>query len=179
MTQRPQILIVDDEPQIRRFLEPSLVASGYDVLSAQAEKISALDLGADDYINKPFDIGELLARIRSAFRRRPGTLPNVGAKFSMGPVSIDVAQRRVTRNGEIIHLTPKEFDLFVLLARHAGRVMTHRQILTEVWGHAHAVDTQYLRVFIRQLRQKLEDNPGDSKLLLTEPGVGYRVADLE
>ena len=231
MTRRPQILVVDDEPQIRRFLEPSLVASGYDVLSAstgsealrlfasskieiivldlglpdfdgkdiithvrvtshipiivlsardrETEKVAALDLGADDYVNKPFGIGELLARIRTALRRRPGTVQEASATYQLGTVTIDTALRRVTRSGEPIHLTPKEFDLLAVLVRHAGRVMTHRQILTEVWGPAHAVDTQYLRVFIGQLRQKLEYDPTDSKLILTEPGVGYRVADVE
>ena len=231
MTRRPQILVVDDEPQIRRFLEPSLIASGYDVICAstgteavrlvsktkievvvldlglpdmdgkdviasvrrmsavpivvlsardrEVEKIAALDLGADDYVNKPFGIGELLARIRSALRRRIGPLQDAPAISRIGAVEVDTAHRRVTRHGEAIHLTPKEFDLLVLLSRYAGRVITHRQILTEVWGPAHAADTQYLRVFIGQLRQKLEDDPANSKLILTEPGVGYRIADLE
>jgi two-component system KDP operon response regulator KdpE len=160
----------------RRSAVPVIVLSARD---REAEKIAALDLGADDYINKPFGIGELLARIRSVLRRRPTTPPEAASRFRIGQVAIDTAAHRVTRAGEPVRLTPKEFDLIVLLARHAGRVITHRQILTEVWGPAHGGDTQYLRVFIGQLRQKLEDAPAEPKLILTEPGVGYRMVDPE
>ncbi len=152
------------------------------VLSArdrEAEKIAALDLGADDYINKPFGIGELLARLRTVLRRRPTSVPETASMYSIGSVEIDTARHQVMRLNVPVHLTPKEFDLLVLLARHTNRVLTHRQILSEVWGPAHSADTQYLRVFIGQLRQKLEDDPSDPRLILTEPGIGYRVANTE
>ena len=231
MTRPKRILVVDDEPQIHRFLHPSLVVSDYEVLKAltgqqafralkterpdavlldlglpdmdgktvieqirkqsdipiivlsardrEAEKIAAFDLGADDYLNKPFGIGELLARLRSLFRRRPATAFEASGAFSIGPVEIDTASHQVKRGGVVVHLTPKEFELLALLVRHAGRVLTHRQLLTEVWGPAHGTDTQYLRVFIGQLRQKLEQNPSDPRLIITEPGIGYRVATFE
>ena len=149
------------------------------VLSArerEAEKIEAFDLGADDYVNKPFGVGELMARIRAALRHRsdrPGGMP----ALRFGDLEIDHAQRRVTRAGQDIKLTPKEFDLFAFLARNAGKVVTHRQILAAVWGAAHIEDTQYLRVYVRQLRQKIEPDPNDPKLILTELGIGYRVAE--
>jgi two-component system, OmpR family, KDP operon response regulator KdpE len=229
MTQPLRILVVDDEPQIHRFLRPSLTASGFDVLTAstgadalrqltnntigvvildlglpdmdgkdvlaqlrrrsdvpvivlsardrEAEKIEALDLGADDYVNKPFAIGELLARIRSVLRRRATTPHEVTSSYRIGHVTIDSGLHQVMQRDQMVHLTPKEFDLLLLLARHAGRIVTHRQILTEVWGPAHGADTQYLRVFIGQLRQKLEDEPTEPKLILTEPGIGYRVRE--
>lgn len=230
MTGPARILIVDDEPQIHRFLRPSLLASGFVPISAstgsealrsiasaavdtvildlglpdldgkdiikairkhsavpiivlsardrEAEKIDALDLGADDYVNKPFAIGELLARIRSVLRRPTAERRDEPAIYALGPVLVDTRQHLVTRAGEAVHLTPKEFDLLVLLARHAGRVLTHRHILNDVWGPAHGGDTQYLRVFIGQLRQKLEVNPAEPQLILTEPGVGYRAAEI-
>ena len=229
MTQPTRILIVDDEPQIQRFLRPSLIATGYDVVAAgtgaealrrvasdgprlvildlglpdmdgkdvladirrrsdvpvivlsardrEAEKIAALDLGADDYVNKPFAIGELLARIRSALRRRTLVATPPPVHYRVGKVALDTGSHQVRRGDAIVHLTPKEFDLLLMLVRYAGRVVTHRQILTEVWGPAHGADTQYLRVFIGQLRQKLEDNPAIPTLILTEPGIGYRIAD--
>lgn len=229
MSRLPKILVVDDEPQIQRFLKPSLIASGYTVLSAmtgaeamrafavsvpdaiildlglpdvdgktiieairrssqvpiivlsardrEGEKIEALDLGADDFVNKPFAIGELLARVRSALRRHtsePAPPPTV---FQNACVSIDIARHHVARLGVTIHLTPKEFDLLVLLMRTPGKVLTHRYLLNEIWGPANINDSQYLRVFIGQLRAKLEDNPADPSLILTEPGVGYRFSD--
>ncbi len=231
MTQPARILVVDDEPQIHRFLKPSLTVSGFEVFTAltgkealrlasiqapavilvdlglpdmdgkevikeirrrssvpiivlsardrEAEKIAALDLGADDYVNKPFAIGELLARLRSVLRRQASTPPVEPSVYGIGSVRVDTGTHQVTRGGEPMHLTPKEFDLLVLLARHAGRVLTHRHILTEVWGVAHSADYQYLRVFIGQLRQKLEDNPAEPSLILTETGIGYRAVDTE
>ena len=142
----------------------------------EAEKIEALDLGADDFVNKPFGVGELMARLRAALRHRAqqqGETP----VLRIGAVEIDTVRHRVTRAGSEIKLTPKEFELLACLARHAGKVMTHRQILTAVWGPAHAQDTQYLRVYIGQLRQKVEEDPDDPKIILTELGIGYRIAE--
>ena len=149
------------------------------VLSArerEAEKIEALDLGADDYVNKPFQVGELMARMRTALRHR--MLRHAQTPLlRVGGVEIDAVRHRVTRAGAEIKLTPKEFELLSFLARHAGRVLTHKQILTAVWGPAHVEDTQYLRVYVGQLRQKIEDRPDDPQIVLTEPGIGYRVAE--
>jgi two-component system KDP operon response regulator KdpE len=150
------------------------------VLSArerEAEKIEALDLGADDYVNKPFNVGELMARVRTALRhrmQRKAELPIV----RIGGVVVDAVRHRVSREGMEIKLTPKEFELLAFLARHAGRVVTHRQILTAVWGPAHADDTQYLRVYVGQLRQKIEERPDDPQIVLTEPGIGYRIGEI-
>ncbi|MDQ2078815.1 response regulator [Xanthobacteraceae bacterium Astr-EGSB] len=149
------------------------------VLSArerETEKIEALDLGADDFINKPFGVGELLARMRTALRHR---MTNAGETpvLEVEDLTIDNVRHQVTRAGIEVKLTPKEFELLSFLARHAGKVLTHRQILTAVWGPAHTADTQYLRVYIGQLRQKIEREPGDPRIIVTEPGVGYRVAD--
>jgi two-component system, OmpR family, KDP operon response regulator KdpE len=222
-----RILVVDDEPQIQRFLRPSLTAAGYEVVAAangrdalkaaataspdavvldlglpdmdgkdvirelrawskvpiivlsardrEAEKIAALDLGADDYVNKPFGIGELMARLRAALRHAAQTAGQA-TKLRTGGLIVDTLAHTVTREGEPVRLTPKEFDLLALLVRNAGRVVTHRQILTSVWGPAHTEDLQYLRVFIGQLRQKLEPDPDAPRLISTEPGVGYRLA---
>lgn len=221
----PTILVVDDEAAIHRFLEPTLVAEGYQVLRAEtgrkaldmaahhqpdllvldlglpdldgkdvlrqlrvwsavpvvvlsardreAEKVAALDLGADDFVNKPFGVSELLARLRAALRHSRDSQP---ARIRAGDLEIDLPRRTVTRAGHAVHLTRREFDLLALLARHAGTVMTHRAILTALWGPAHTQDTQYLRVYIGQLRQKLGDVAG-SGLILTEPGIGYRFCD--
>jgi two-component system, OmpR family, KDP operon response regulator KdpE len=150
------------------------------VLSArdrEAEKIAALDRGADDFVNKPFGVGELMARLRAALRhrmQRNGGTPVV----SVGGLEIDVPRRRVTWQGGEVSLSPKEFDLLAFLARHAGKVVTHRQILTAVWGPAHEHDTQYLRVYVGQLRQKIEPNPSDPRFILTESGIGYRLLDM-
>jgi two-component system, OmpR family, KDP operon response regulator KdpE len=147
------------------------------VLSArdqEMEKIMALDLGADDFVAKPFAIGELLARLRVCLRpRRQPSDP----RLRLGPLLIDPAAHRVTRDGVELHLTPKEFDLLTALAEAPGRVLTHRQLLTRTWGPAHVEDVPYLRVFIGQLRQKVETDPSQPVLILTEPGVGYRGAD--
>jgi two-component system KDP operon response regulator KdpE len=220
-----RILVVDDEPQIQRFLKPALSAAGYDIIEAatgaealkaavtgapdivildlglpdmdgkeviaklrafsevpiiilsardrETEKIAALDLGADDYIEKPFGIGELTARIRTALRHRIKAAGGVTA-ISVDGLEIDTVRRTVSRDGEPVHLTPKEYDLVTMLARHAGRVVTHRSLLTSVWGPAHGEDLHYLRVFIGQLRAKIERDPTDPKFIRTEPGVGYR-----
>jgi two-component system KDP operon response regulator KdpE len=222
---RPRILVIDDEPQIHRFLGPALDAAGYEpvradtaadglreiarkppdavvldlglpdmdgkdalakarafydgpivILSArdqEIEKIDALDLGADDYVEKPFGVGELLARLRVAMRHR---LMREGAEpvVTAGDVEIDLVRRIVTRAGEPVRLSPKEYDLLARLAEGGGKVLTHRQILTAVWGPAHEHDVQYLRVFVGQLRAKLEADPATPTLILTAPGVGYR-----
>ena len=225
MTTKARILVVDDEPQILRFLRPSLSAAGYEVITAEtaeaaikaiataapelvildlglpdrdgkdvitevrawskvpiivlsardreAEKVAALDLGADDYINKPFGIGELMARMRTALRHRLEDALETPV-FRSGGLEIDTLVRTVRRNGETIRLTPKEYDLLQVLVRNAGRVVTHRQVLAAVWGPAHTSDTQYLRVFINQLRQKIEEDPANPRLIETEAGVGYR-----
>ncbi|MEQ1717634.1 MAG: response regulator transcription factor [Hyphomicrobium sp.] len=221
-----RVLVVDDEPQIQRFLKPSLGAAGYEVIAAatgaealravatqapdvvlldlglpdmdgkevitqlrtwskvpivvlsardrEAEKIAALDLGADDYVNKPFGIGELMARLRAALRHAAQQAGDV-AKVTAGDLVIDVAAHAVSRSGKPVKLTPKEFELLAILARNAGRVVTHRQILTAVWGPAHMEDLQYLRVFIGQLRQKLKASPEVEDLIQTEAGIGYRL----
>ncbi|MDB5641619.1 MAG: kdpE [Hyphomicrobiales bacterium] len=149
------------------------------VLSArdrEAEKIAALDLGADDYVEKPFGIGELMARLRAAARHATAEKQE-HVRLQFGDLAIDLDRRLVTRGKETVHLTPKEYDLLANLARHAGRVVTHRQILSAVWGPAHHDDTQYLRVFIGQLRAKIEPDPSAPTLIRTEPGVGYRFAE--
>ena len=225
-----RILVVDDEPQIQRFLKPALVASGFAVtavltgrealraianappdivlldlglpdmdgkdvlreargfsavpivvLSArerEAEKIAALDLGADDYVEKPFAIGELLARLRTALRHAQGGRKEVWG-IEVGGLKVDLAKRTVSRHGVALRLTPREYDVLAILVRHAGRVVTHHQILAGVWGPAHKDDTQYLRVFVSQLRAKIETDPSVPDLVLTEPGVGYRFRDAD
>ncbi|MFA5899744.1 MAG: response regulator [Hyphomicrobium sp.] len=160
--------------QVRQWSDVPIV-----VLSArerEAEKIEALDLGADDFVNKPFGVGELMARLRAALRHR-GQRQGDTPLLKVADVEIDTARHRVMRNGEEIKLTRKEFDLLSCLARHSGKVITHRQLLTTVWGPAHGQDTQYLRVYIGQLRQKLEADPDDPKIILTELGIGYRIAE--
>jgi two-component system, OmpR family, KDP operon response regulator KdpE len=157
--------------QARRFSKtPILILSARD---READKIAALDAGADDYVEKPFGIGELLARLRAALRHasRGEAEPS---KVESGGVCIDFPARLVTKNGEPVKLTPKEYDVLTTLARHAGRLVTHRQILAAVWGPAHQEDTQYLRVFIGQLRAKIEDDASAPQIIVTEPGVGYR-----
>lgn len=149
------------------------------VLSArerEIEKIEALDLGADDYVNKPFNVGELLARMRTALRHRMQRKAETPV-LRVGDLEVDSVRHRATRAGVELKLTPKEFELLSFLARHAGRVVTHKQILTAVWGPAHTEDTQYLRVYVGQLRQKVEKEPSDPRIVLTEPGIGYRIAE--
>ncbi len=229
MSSAIKVLIVDDEPQIQRFLRPSLTAGGFQVESAQnaaealrafetkecdmiildlglpdadgksvitairktskvpiivlsardreSEKIAALDLGADDFVNKPFGIGELLARMRSALRRSHQINADPVTQFEIAGIRIDLARHDVRKRGEPIRLTPKEFERLAFLMRHPGKVITHRQLLNDIWGPANVSDSQYLRVFIGQLRAKLEDTPSEPALILTEPGVGYRFAD--
>ena len=225
---RPLVLVVDDEPQIHRFLRPTLEAAGYTVARADTgadalrqaasrppalilldlglpdidgqdvlirlrasgsaqiivlsardrteDKIRALDAGAGDYVEKPFDMGELLARLRAALRvalRAAQAGQERPSLFSAPPLEIDLAKRRVLVSGTQIQLTPREYDLLALMARNADRVITHRQLLSAVWGPAHTGDVQYLRVYIGHLRQKLGETAG--LWVKTEPGVGYRL----
>jgi two-component system, OmpR family, KDP operon response regulator KdpE len=149
------------------------------VLSArerEAEKVEALDLGADDFVNKPFSVGELMARLRTALRHRNYATAQP-AILKIGALEIDIVNRRVMRTGAAVKLTPREFELLACLARHPGKVMTHRQLLTAVWGPAQAEEAQYLRVYVGHLRQKLEDDPDDPKIILTELGIGYRLIE--
>jgi two-component system KDP operon response regulator KdpE len=167
----------DGKDVIRRVREwtdvPIIVLSARD---REAEKIEALDLGADDFVNKPFGVGELLARMRAALRHRMQRNAETPV-LRVGDLEVDSVRRKVARAGAEVKLTPREFELLSFLARHAGRVLTHRQILTAVWGPAHAEDTQYLRVYVGQLREKIEHQPDDPKVIVTEPGVGYRIAE--
>ncbi|MDQ2785479.1 MAG: response regulator [Chloroflexota bacterium] len=142
---------------------------------AEGDKVTALDLGADDYVTKPFGISELLARIRVALRHRAGE-DDTDPIINLGGISIDLARRVVLRDGEKIHLTPTEWHLLLELTRNAGRVLTHRMLLERIWGPYAAAETQNLRVFVNQLRRKIEPDPARPRLLLTEPGVGYRFA---
>ncbi len=221
---RQRILIIDDEPQIHRFLGPALMAAGYDPLRAddgnaglraiavlspdavvldlglpdidgkevllrarafyegpililsardrEIEKIAALDGGANDYVEKPFGIGEFLARLRVALRQRGAATPS--GLYRAGEVEIDLDKRLVKRSGEIVKLSPREYDVLARLAQGQGKVLTHKELLVSVWGPAHMHDTQYLRVFVGQVRQKLESDPAHPKIILTEAGVGYR-----
>jgi two-component system, OmpR family, KDP operon response regulator KdpE len=147
------------------------------VISARGreeDKIQALDAGADDYLTKPFGVGELLARIRVALRNAArGELGT--SQFSLGELEVDLIRRIVVLKGSEVHLTPIEYKLLATLIQHAGRVITHRQLLKEVWGPGSSEQTQYLRVYMRQLRHKLEQNPSRPRYLTTEPGVGYRL----
>lgn len=167
----------DGKDVIRRVREwsdvPIVVLSARD---REAEKIEALDLGADDYVNKPFGVGELMARMRAALRHRMQRHAETPI-LRIADLEIDNVRHRVSRGRKEIKLTPKEFELLTFLARHAGKVITHKQILTAVWGPAHAADTQYLRVYVGQLRQKIESKPDDPQIVITEPGIGYRVAE--
>jgi two-component system KDP operon response regulator KdpE len=167
----------DGKDVIRRVREwsevPIIVLSARD---REIEKIEALDLGADDFVNKPFGVGELLARMRTALRHRMQRMAETPV-LKIGAIEIDSVRHRVTRAGQELKLTPKEFELLSFLARHSGKVVTHKQILTAVWGPAHTGDTQYLRVYIGHLRQKIEDDPNDPRVIVTEPGVGYRTAE--
>lgn len=227
MTVTPQtVLVIDDEPQLRRLLRTALEAEGYRVVEAgngqrglieagshkpdlaivdlglpdidgadvirrirawsampllvlsartqEAQKIAALDAGADDYVTKPFGVGELRARIRAALRHA-ARREQGGVTLKLGDVEIDLARRRVLAPGRDIHLTPVEFRLLGCLTRHEGMVVTHRHLLREVWGPTHVEQPQYLRVYMKQLRQKLEPDPVQPRYLLTETGVGYRL----
>ena len=223
----PLVLVVDDEPQMRRFLRASLGAHGYRVLEAgtaaealmlatshnpvvvlldlglpdqdgltvtrslrewsqvpivvisargrEDDKVVALDAGADDYLTKPFGVNELLARMRVALRHATPGPPQQELNF--GALHIDLTRRLVTRDGAEIHLTPIEYKLLTLLARHAGKVLTHRQILKEVWGPGAVEQAHYVRVHMAELRKKVERNPARPEWLVTEPAVGYRLRD--
>jgi two-component system KDP operon response regulator KdpE len=225
----PLVLVIEDEPEIRKFLRASLAAHGYRlneaetgkrglllaaqqppelvildlglpdmdglqvtrelrtwtsipilVLSAreqEGDKVAALDAGADDYLTKPFSVAELAARLRVALRHaarlRSGSTESV---FTVGDLKIDLGKRIVTRKGETVHLTPTEYRLLTTLVQHAGKVLTHQMLLKEVWGPADTNEVQYLRVYMAQLRQKLEEDSTQPRYLTTEPGVGYRLA---
>jgi two-component system, OmpR family, KDP operon response regulator KdpE len=223
----PVVLLIEDEPQMRRFLRAALGTEEYDlveaatareglaqaagrnpelilldlglpdadgidvtrrirewsntpiiVLSARGQendKIAALDAGADDYLTKPFGVGELLARMRVALRHRYATADAAEPVFEQGGIKVDLARRQVFRDGTEVHLTPLEYKLLATLVRHPGRVLTHRQLLKEVWGVNAIMHTHYLRVYMTQLRHKLEADPTHPRLLQTEPGVGYRL----
>ena len=151
------------------------------VLSSRSDekgKVTALDLGADDYVSKPFGVDELMARIRAALRHR---LASEGSPpvFSTGGLTVDLVRRRITLDGEEVHLSRKEYDILRELVVHAGKVLTHRHLLKVAWGRETGIDVQYLRVYIRQIRQKIEPLPEQPQYLLTEPGVGYRLQVLE
>jgi two-component system KDP operon response regulator KdpE len=224
----PLILLIEDEPQMRRFLRTALATNDYRLVEAETakeglaqaaarnpdvilldlglpdrdgidvtrelrewtgtpiivlsargreqDKVAALDVGADDYLTKPFGVEELLARIRVALRHAalpPGAAPE--PIFEAGVLRVDLAERRVWRQGEEIHLTPTEYKLLATLVRHAGKVLTHRQLLKEVWGANYVNQSHYVRVYLAQLRQKIEPDPARPRLLVTEPGVGYRL----
>ena len=229
-TPRRLVLVIEDEPPIRRFLRAAFESAGFEfeeaatardglasatsrapdlivldlglpdldgievtqrlrewyaapilVLSARGQerdKIRALDAGADDYVTKPFSVGELMARVRVALRHRAGSADGApGGVVEVGALKIDHARHTVTLKGEPVKLTPIEFRLLFALARHPGRVLTHDHLLREAWGPAHAHQHHYLRVYMAQLRHKLEEEPSRPKLLLTEPGVGYRLRE--
>lgn len=179
-SERPDIVLLDLGLPDRDGLElipllKTIGDAGLLIISARdatAEKVAALDLGADDYITKPFDTEELLARLRTASRHRATRTNDV---LTAGPITIDLGARRIARDGVELHLTRKEFALLELLASHPGRVLTHRQILHNVWGPAHENDIEYIRVAIRGLRQKIELDPAQPRLLVNDPGIGYRL----
>ena len=160
--------------QVRQWSDVPIIVVSAD--EREREKIEAFDLGADDYVGKPLAIGELLARVRRSLRdraRRKAEIP----VLRVNNLEVDSAHYRATRSGAKLKLTRKEFDLLSFLAKHVGRVLTHRQILTALWGPEHTEDLQYLRVYINQLRRKVEDCPNDPRLILTELGIGYRMAE--
>jgi len=159
--------------EVRRWSRlPILVLSA---IGDEREKVRALDAGADDYVTKPFSTEELLARLRAVMRR--STDAGDGPQLALGDVTIDLADRRVLRDGSEVHLTPIEFDLLRVLAQHHGRLVTHRQLLQEVWGPAYGEETHYLRVHVAHIRAKLEADPARPRHLITEPGVGYRLRE--
>lgn len=145
-------------------------------VTSEASKIGALDAGADDYLTKPFGMGELLARVRAALRHR---VRSKGASplFRIGELSVDLVKRQVLRGSAEVRLTPREFEVLRVLVHHAGHVVTHDQLLREVWGESHVEDSQYLRLYVKQLRKKLEAEPDAPRYIVTEPRVGYRLRD--
>lgn len=169
---------MDGKEVVRRIREwsevPILVLS---VRQSETEKVASLDAGANDYVVKPFGIAELLARVRALLRGRAQPGVPQASEIVVGALTVDLARHEVHLEGELVKLTRKEFELLRVLAQNVGRILTHGQILREVWGKAHEKDTQYLRVFISQLRQKLHDDPADPKFILNEPGVGYRMLE--
>jgi two-component system, OmpR family, KDP operon response regulator KdpE len=166
---------VDLTRQIREWSQvPIIIVSAR---GKEQDKVVALDAGADDYLTKPFGVGELLARLRVALRHRATTPSDGSPVFQNGDLKVDLVRREITVAGQPIHLTPNEYRLLSILVQHAGRVLTHRQLLKEIWGPGSALETHYLRVYMNQLRQKIETDAAQPKYLLTEPGVGYRLAD--
>lgn len=159
----------------RRQNTPVIIISARE---ADGQKIELLDAGADDYLVKPFSIGELLARIRVAMRHRGAHLRPAITRYEYANLCIDLANHSVTKNGTAIHLTPTEFNLLARLVRSAGQVVNHRQLLVDVWGQEYSDHTHYLRLYMGQLRAKLEQNPARPEFLLTEPGIGYRLLDV-
>jgi two-component system KDP operon response regulator KdpE len=184
-TRQPDIVIVDlglpdmdGLEVIRRLREWSSVP--VIVLSARGgerDKVTALDSGADDYIEKPFGTDELLARVRVALRHGAGGTRDADAVFKVGELVVDQARRVVTLDNHAVHLTPIEYKILTVLVHHAGKVLTHRQLLREVWGPTHVEHAHYLRVYMGQLRRKIEHDSAQPRYLLTEPGVGYRLVD--
>ena len=161
---------------VKQLSDKSVVVIVVSARDTTAQKVAALDLGAADYIVKPFDTDELLARLRAALRARSREPAN-GGLIALGDLSIDLDARMVLRGGREIRFSPKEYALLELLARNAGRVLTHVQLLKEIWGPAHQSDVEYLRVAVRAIRQKLESDPTRPRLIRNEPGVGYRLAE--
>jgi two-component system KDP operon response regulator KdpE len=171
----PDVDGVDVTRRLREWFTAPII-----VLSArgqESDKIAALDAGADDYVTKPFAAGELMARMRATLRHRARAGGEPEGVIEAGPVRIDLVKRTVVRDGAEVRLTPIEYRLLTLLARHRGRVLTHAQLLREVWGPSHTGQHHYLRVYMAQLRGKLEPDPARPKLLVTEPGVGYRMRE--
>jgi two-component system KDP operon response regulator KdpE len=146
----------------------------FTVHDAETDKVTALDLGADDYVTKPFGTNELLARIRVALRHAARATTSDDPTLRFGDLAVDLVHRRITVRGEDVHLTPKEYELLRVLATHAGKVLTHRMLLQSVWGSAHEQDVATLRVFVTQLRRKIEPHPDQPHYIVTEPGIGYR-----
>ena len=163
--------------QIRSWSKvPIIVLS---VRDSEKDKVNALDMGADDYLTKPFGIEELLARIRVALRHAESSLGNKETVIHAGPISIDIARHIVTRLGDELKLTATEFKLLAYLAAHPDRVLTHQAILTHVWGFDEADHLEYLRVYVGQLRKKVEEDPENPKMIITDPGIGYRLRTIE
>jgi two-component system KDP operon response regulator KdpE len=164
---------IDVTRQLREWSKAPII-----VVSARGkeqDKISALDAGADDYLTKPFGVGELMARVRVALRHAASNTQSGQPVLEIGELHVDLSRREVNVGGRAVHLTPNEFKLLAVLVKHAGKVLTHRQLLNEVWGPGSGNETHYLRVYMNQLRQKIEADPAQPKFLLTEPGVGYRL----